>query len=541
MIITLKWLIYESRLDNLRCVTCPDKLDTPITSVNILDNPDVVKWIKHNELVLTTGYIFKDNPERQRKIIHDLSDAGCSALCIKIKRFFKNIPELMIEEAEKAGLPLIEIPFFYPFSDISKTVYHGIYSLETMDIQREQKLIADLSFLFFNKGNVYEMLYRISDFFEKPVLLMDKDMLLVDAVMTGEYSGSYSRGDVFKAGPQTRQIKDSGYQVLTAGKSENTFFISKLPSEDGFLCILDDSDKFSDYYCSVLQKAGTILGMALERDRSHKAGDAKYPVNSSELFMEFLTNTSTVSQEQIMHLCDMAGFDYKKKRICIVLSLKNVIKEKEKMEIINNVNYLADRRNSTEKKEIYVCSSNNSICIFLLAESNIENPVLKKSAYAIAEELRASIEGKTGLELPAGMSRCHGHIDDIRIAYTEAVDAMILSRSLGRRDLTASYSKHIHYHFLSKCTQDELKDLYMDNIECLERYDKQNNTQLLSTLKAYFLCCFNSSETSKKLFIHRNTLSHRMDKIKDILNMSLQDAEELFALYLEMCAADLLE
>ncbi|MHB8064293.1 MAG: PucR family transcriptional regulator [Ruminiclostridium sp.] len=542
MSITLKWLIYESKIDNLRCMTCPEKLDTPITSVNILDNPDVVKWIKHNELVLTTGYIFKDNPERQRRLIRDLYEAGCAALCIKIKRFFRSIPAVMIDEAEKVGLPLIEIPFFYSFSDISKTVYHGIYSVEMIDVQREQKLVAELSFLFFNKGTVFEMLYRISDFFGKPVVLLNRHLVSEDMVITSEYSGLCSRGDAFETDPQVKQIKDSGYQVLSWGNKVNVFFIVELPDQVGFLCMLDEMYKLSDYYQTILKKAGIILAMALERDKTQKIGSTSDPLSETEQFMEFLTKISDISQEQIIHLCDMTGFDYKKKRVCITLSLKNATNEREKKEINNIINnYIKQENNVYSYENIYTCCSNNSVCIFLLAESIHENPHLKKIAYDFAEELKGAIEEKTGIDIPAGISRCHIYIDDIRGAYIEALNAMLLNQRLGQKGGIASYSKRIHYHFLSKCTQDELKDLYMDNVECLERYDKDNNAELLSTLKAYFTSCFNVSETAKKLFVHRNTLSHRLEKIRDILNISLEDMEEMFALYLEMCAADLLE
>lgn len=542
--ITLRWLINESKLVNLRCVACSDKLDTPIESVNILDNPDVVKWIKHNELALTTGYLIKDNTERQRKIIHDLYDVGCSALCIKIKRFFKSIPDVMIDEAEKVGLPLIEIPFFYSFSDLSKTIYHGIYTMETMTVQREQKLTADLSLLFFNKGAVLEMLYTISDFLGKSVLLLDSNLISREIAMTKEQSGLYVKGDTFKTDSRIRNINDCEYNILSSGNKVNTFYIVKLPDEGGFLCILDETYKFSEHHRAILQNAAVIVGMALEKSKNAKVSSTSKPISNSEQFMAFLTNINGVSKEQIIYLCDIAGFDYKKKRICITLSLKNIKSDNKKKEIIDLINNYINQENKagiTDNLIIYSCSSNNSVCIFLLTDATIENPDLRKAACDFTEELKNIIEKSTKLNIPAGISKCHIHIDQIRSAYMEAQDALLLNQNLGRNDKFASYSKQIYYHLLSKCTQEELKNLYMNNAEYLERYDKENNTELLSTLKAYLMNCFNASETAKKLFIHRNTLSHRLDKIKDILNISLNDMEELFAIYLEMCAADLLE
>ena len=86
---TLRWLIESSSLENLHCVACSDKLDTPISSVNVLDNLDVVKWIKPNELVLSSGYLFMDDESLQRQLVQELHQVGCSALGIKTRRFFQ--------------------------------------------------------------------------------------------------------------------------------------------------------------------------------------------------------------------------------------------------------------------------------------------------------------------------------------------------------------------------------------------------------------------------------------------------------------------
>lgn len=84
---TLNWLIQESNLNNIRLITGENHILQEIKSVNVLDNPDVLKWFKQNELVLTTGYCFKDNPTLQRQMIKDMCEIGCAALAIKTKRF----------------------------------------------------------------------------------------------------------------------------------------------------------------------------------------------------------------------------------------------------------------------------------------------------------------------------------------------------------------------------------------------------------------------------------------------------------------------
>ncbi|WP_270507633.1 helix-turn-helix domain-containing protein, partial [Paraclostridium sordellii] len=54
-------------------------------------------------------------------------------------------------------------------------------------------------------------------------------------------------------------------------------------------------------------------------------------------------------------------------------------------------------------------------------------------------------------------------------------------------------------------------------------YDKRKSTSFMNTLKVYIFNNSNLLSTSKKLFIHRNTLIYRINKIKTILEKDIDD------------------
>lgn len=69
-------------------------------------------------------------------------------------------------------------------------------------------------------------------------------------------------------------------------------------------------------------------------------------------------------------------------------------------------------------------------------------------------------------------------------------------------------------------------------IATLKRYDQQNKTELLATLKCYLRCNRSLKHTSKELYIHRNTLFNRMQKIIDLTGIDLEDSSQMFDLEL---------
>ena len=89
----IKELINKDNLKGLKVVAGHSKIDNIIANVNTMDNPDAFDWFTTGDFVLTTGYIFKDDPALQVKIIRELADINCSGIGIKPWRFLGKIPD----------------------------------------------------------------------------------------------------------------------------------------------------------------------------------------------------------------------------------------------------------------------------------------------------------------------------------------------------------------------------------------------------------------------------------------------------------------
>ncbi len=61
------------------------------------------------------------------------------------------------------------------------------------------------------------------------------------------------------------------------------------------------------------------------------------------------------------------------------------------------------------------------------------------------------------------------------------------------------------------------------HLKKLYEMDKDSTSQLLETLHEYLIQDGNMMQTSKKLFIHRNTLQYRLDRIKSITDCDIED------------------
>ena len=71
--------------------------------------------------------------------------------------------------------------------------------------------------------------------------------------------------------------------------------------------------------------------------------------------------------------------------------------------------------------------------------------------------------------------------------------------------------------------QQELKKYYYDIFEPILEYDKLNNTDLMETLFCYLNHSLHYQETAAALFIHKNTLKYRINKLESIFQSTLDN------------------
>ena len=70
----------------------------------------------------------------------------------------------------------------------------------------------------------------------------------------------------------------------------------------------------------------------------------------------------------------------------------------------------------------------------------------------------------------------------------------------------------------------------------MRQYDLQNNTQYVETLRMWLLNRMDYSETAKAMNLHRNSLYYRLQRIRDLFDLDLEDMNTDVQLYLCLCA-----
>jgi len=128
-------------------------------------------------------------------------------------------------------------------------------------------------------------------------------------------------------------------------------------------------------------------------------------------------------------------------------------------------------------------------------------------------------------------------LNEWRRALEEAEQALLLGRQLFGAKRVLAFSDLGVYRLLVRLRETpELWAFYRETLARLADYDKRQQSDLIKTLEAYFNHLGNLRATSEALHVHRNTLLYRLERIKEISGMDLDNAEEHFALWLALRA-----
>ena len=73
-------------------------------------------------------------------------------------------------------------------------------------------------------------------------------------------------------------------------------------------------------------------------------------------------------------------------------------------------------------------------------------------------------------------------------------------------------------------------------VEPLREHDRTRRSDLILTLKTYFAAGGNASEAADRLFLHRNSMLYRLERIGNLIGLDLRDDRVALALQLGLLA-----
>ncbi len=144
-----------------------------------------------------------------------------------------------------------------------------------------------------------------------------------------------------------------------------------------------------------------------------------------------------------------------------------------------------------------------------------------QSPTEFAEFLKQSIYEEIGANVKIAIGSTVKAIADLTVSFTQAISAYRMYSIINPKGDIHSYKDYL----LIKMLEDLPKYKLNENLELLMDTDAKeifNDEEMLNTAEEFLESSLNTSETSRKLYLHRNTLIYRLDKIEKATGLNIR-------------------
>lgn len=142
-------------------------------------------------------------------------------------------------------------------------------------------------------------------------------------------------------------------------------------------------------------------------------------------------------------------------------------------------------------------------------------------------------------DMYAGLSNGFLDFSFLKTAFEQSVVSPSLRQHIsGEKIRFCRYEDLILSHLLEMASQKGIpyRSFCHPNVVNIERYDQEHGTEYLKTLSAYVFNNLRLSETASKLYIHRNTLYHRINTLREQFGIDFEDSREFMKLQISCTA-----
>ena len=147
-----------------------------------------------------------------------------------------------------------------------------------------------------------------------------------------------------------------------------------------------------------------------------------------------------------------------------------------------------------------------------------------KEIYRIAKSIEDALAQNLKLKTTIGIGTVVSHIRDLARAYKEAGVAIDVGKVFDTEKTIITYENlgigRLIYQLPTVMCDMFLQEVFKKNpIDALDQ-------ETLFTINKFFENNLNVSETARKLFVHRNTLVYRLEKIKKLTGLDLREFDD---------------
>ncbi len=455
-----------------RVVAGQSGLHRLIRYVNIMEVPDILPFVKEDELLLTTAYPLRDDIGALERLVPLFAERGLAALAIVPRPYVGGLSHAMLACADKLAFPVLELPENTSFNEILGDVLDVILNRQAVELERAHAIHDRLTAVVLDGGSFTELIGTLAGLLGNPAAIRD------------------THGHVVAASDGVPEEEPVAVTPIRVGGAElgSIAAWSRKPLAHGDLMALD--------------QAATIAALQMVQARAVVSREQRHRA----LFLDELVSGRPPRREEIVERGAAFDWDLQTPRAAVLVNLESG----------SGVDVRVAGQPLEERLLRMTRELIGADAIVWGRRAGLALLVTEWQTAVVHARLRPELERWVpGGTASVGIGRLYSDLLDFHMSYREANHALTVGRELEGSGFVKTFDELGVYRLLYQLASSQaLAGFTEDVLGPILRYDKRRGTQLLTTLELYLRSHCNVAVAARELGIHYNTVRYRLEVIE---------------------------
>jgi len=510
-------------LATVRVVAGEKGLTNRIQWVNVTEISELVDRPQEGELLCTHASGLKAQPDLQAAFIPSLAKHSLAGLVVSTEQGLYDIPSFMLQQANELDFPILTLSERALFTKITRAISKRIQNERHALMQKSMQIHNTLTQVVLMGDDLQLLAKALTTLVRCPVVIEDPSFRLLAYASWSEVNQANQERIQQDRTPRPLFIELGKRGILTQlRRSRQPIHIPPLPEQGlvserivapivagqefyGYVWIVVRDQTPDELDMIAIQHAATVAALILLKGKAIHEAESRL---KSALLDELLTGDTDLQKTLAIKA---RHFDYDLTQGQQILLLQ----QRDCLPSASLHRWLDDLLSQWHMPGLTVKRAQH-VVLLLPSESTRNGEALARRLWAQGQS--------DAYDLLIGVGRTYPGWDRLSESYQEAQEALEVGPLL-MDEAVISFDALGVLHWLRHLPPDlREKNHFSQAIQVLAEHDAQRQSSLLETLETYLDPGQNGQETARRLYLHRNTLRQRLDKIQDICALELSDS-----------------
>jgi purine catabolism regulator len=532
----------RSVLANAKLVAGADGLDHPVEWVRLMETPEVQP--RAGDLMFTSGFPIKDDMAAQIRLVGRIADSGGAGLVVRPLPYLRKLPPEMLSEADRLSVPLFTIAADVQFIDLMAPLLERIINAEHWRLKRSLEIHKRFTELVLDGKGVTEICRTLADLLESSVVIEDASFHLL--AHAGSSADPHRKETILRQGTPQRVLFDPQIQRMLreveanrapvkvppfphVGMSRERLIAPILAAGQvlGYISVLDHPPHNEELAFMAIEQAALVLALAVAKERELSEVEGRVRGEFLEDLLHGTYGDDSAAQRRARHL----GYPLQGSHIVMLVDIDDFRGFNRARQISEDA-IQALKRDFLRRVTGVVRTSyaralvqGRSDQVVSLLPLGTEVGDHQHRVHALGVQIQQAIaEWKPGFTVSVGFSGPAEAPGGVAGSLREVTSVMESLARFKRWSQVVAVPELGLTGLLAAVTDERLVDYSRRHLGPLIKHDTTRKGNLVATLRAY-LETGEQQQAAQRLRVHPNTLRYRLDRIREISGVDLEDPE----------------